>query len=79
MKSNDKYTKIYVQSIPIMTQPNIYNTHIFLTHKKYPISHHMGIASNISHNLVVNETVDHSDVLWASPVVAAPTTSSFSI
>ena len=32
----------------------------------------------ISHTLVGNKTVDHSDVVGASPVGAAPTTSSFS-
>ena len=33
---------------------------------------------NISHTLVGNKIVDHSDVVGASPVGAAPTTSSFS-
>ena len=35
-------------------------------------------VSNIRHTLVGNEIVDHSDVVGASPVGAAPTTSSFS-
>ena len=35
-------------------------------------------TSNISHTLVGNKIVDHSDVVGASPVGAAPTTSSFS-
>ena len=35
-------------------------------------------TSNISHALVGNKIVDHSDVVGASPVGAAPTTSSFS-
>ena len=35
-------------------------------------------VSNIRRNLIGNETVDHSDVVGASPVGAAPTTSSFS-
>ena len=35
--------------------------------------------SNIRHTLVVNKIVDHSDVVGASPVGAAPTTSSFLI
>ena len=35
-------------------------------------------VSNISCTLVVNKIVDHSDVVGASPVSAAPTTSSFS-
>ena len=34
-------------------------------------------TSNISRTLVVNKNIDHSDVVGASPVGAAPTTSSF--
>ena len=34
-------------------------------------------TSNTSRTLVSNIIVDHSDVVWASPVSAAPTTSSF--
>ena len=34
--------------------------------------------SNISRTLVGNQIVDHSDVVGASPVGAAPATSSFS-
>ena len=41
------------------------------------IRHH-NITSNISRTLVGNKIVDHSDVVGASPVGAAPTTSSFS-
>ena len=36
------------------------------------------IVSNIRRTLVDNKNVDHSDVVGASPVGAAPTTSSFS-
>ena len=35
-------------------------------------------TSNIWHTLLGNKIVDHSDVVGASPVGAAPTTSSFS-
>ena len=35
-------------------------------------------VSDIRRTLVGNEIVDHSDVVGASPVGAAPTTSSFS-
>ena len=35
-------------------------------------------VSNIRHILVGNKTVDHSDVVGALPVGAAPTTSSLS-
>ena len=36
------------------------------------------VKSNIGRTLVGNKIVDHSDVVGASPVGAAPTTSSFS-
>ena len=39
---------------------------------------HYRQTSNISRNLVGNKSVDHPDVIGASPVGAAPTTSSFS-
>ena len=35
-------------------------------------------TANISHTLTSNTIVDHSDVVGAKPVGAAPTTSSFS-
>ena len=35
-------------------------------------------TTNISHTLVGNKIVDHSDVVGAPPVGAAPNTSSFS-
>ena len=35
-------------------------------------------VSNVRHTFVRNKIVDHSDVVGASPVGAAPTTSSFS-
>ena len=47
---------------------------ILLQWKKYYCQ-----TSNISHTLVGNKLVDHSDVVGASPVGFAPTTSSFSI
>ena len=36
---------------------------------------HYRQVSNIRHTLIGNEIVDNSDVVWASPVGAAPTTS----
>ena len=39
---------------------------------------HYRKTSNISRTLVVDKIVDNSDVVGASPVGAAPTTSSFS-
>ena len=41
------------------------------------INHQNRKTSNISHTLVGNKIVDNSDVVGASPVGAAPTTSSF--
>ena len=38
--------------------------------------YHYRKTSNISHNLVGDKIVDHSDVVGAAPVGAAPTTSS---
>ena len=46
--------------------------------KGVKIGHQYCKTSNISHTLVGNKIVDHSDVVGASPVGAAPTTSSFS-
>ena len=43
----------------------------------YCVFHKHRKTSNISHTLVGNKIVDHSDVVGASPVGAAPTTSSF--
>ena len=42
------------------------------------LHHHYRQVSNIRCNLAGNKTVDHSDVVGASPVGAAPATSSFS-
>ena len=49
----------------------ILNCHI----SQGPMSYHQ--TSNISRTLVGNKIVDHSNVVEASPVGAAPTTSSF--
>ena len=48
---------------------------IRLTHEKDQYQYCK--TSNIRHILVGNEIVNHSDVVGASPVGAAPTTSSF--
>ena len=51
------------------------DTHIFIQLKH---NYTYRQVSNIRRTLVGNEIVDHSDVVWASPVGATPTTSSFS-
>ena len=43
-----------------------------------PFYHTYRQVSNIRHTLIGNKIVDYSDVVGASPVGAAPTTSSFS-
>ena len=47
----------------------MYDLHLHFNYRK---------TSNISRTLVGNKIVDNSDVVGASPVGAAPTTSSFS-
>ena len=49
--------------------------YIYRSHRKYSL---YSQTSNISRTLVSNYIVDHSDVVGASPVGAAPTTFSFS-
>ena len=49
-----------------------------LIHVKDPITNNYRKVSNIRRTVVGNIIVDHSDVVGASPVGAAPTTSSFS-
>ena len=44
----------------------------------YEFKNHYPKVSDIRRNLVGNKIVDHSDVVGASPVGAAPTTSSLS-
>ena len=50
----------------------------YSSHYGLPLFLHYGQVSNIRRTWVGNEIVDHSDVIGASPVGAAPTTSSFS-
>ena len=47
-----------------------------LSHHLPPANHNYCQISNISHTLLSNKIVDHSDVVGVSPVGAAPTTSS---
>ena len=47
-------------------------------HVDRDVCHHYRQVSNISRTLVGNKIVDHSDVVGASPVGAAPITFSFS-
>ena len=49
-----------------------------LRHAKSRVDPDCRQVSNIRPTLVRNNIVDHSDVVGASPVGAAPTTSSFS-
>ena len=58
-------------------------THLYITSLPFPLTSRLWNSvyrqvSNISHTLVGNKIVDHSDVVGASPVGAARTTSSFS-
>ena len=51
-----------------VSQPAITNISLKMTYRQ---------TSNITHPLAGNKTINHSDVVGASPVGAAPTTSSF--
>ena len=60
------------------TLPKIF-VHIHISHFWWFVLYlYYRQVSNIRHTLVGNYIVDHSDVVGASPVGAAPTTSSFS-
>ena len=55
--------------MPILVALYSFEFYIFLMYRK---------TSNIRRTFVGNKIVDHSDVVGASPIGAAPTTSSFS-
>ena len=60
----------YLVLLSVDSKTRLQGMHLFdLTYRK---------VSNIRRTLVCNKIVDHSDVVGASPVGAAPTTSSFS-
>ena len=63
MELMQSYTKPSIHCIPLLEAQHI---------------HHYRKTSNISRTLVGSKIVDNSDVVGASPVGAAPTTSSFS-
>ena len=62
---NDFYTRVYMYLMIKIKFVNI-------------IENSCRQTSSISCTLIENKTVDHADVVGASPVVVAPTTSSFS-
>ena len=56
----------------------VYYENMFLYFQKYTqYTKNIPWTSNMSHTLVDNKTIDHSDVVETSPVDAAPTPSSF--
>ena len=55
----------------------LHNVYMNYTHNQRSFETYRQV-SNISHTLVGNKIVYHSDVVGTSPVGAAPTTSSFS-
>ena len=73
----------YLLIFPIMLLCNLNDTNIFYDVTMAELCHVINIyiyrqVSNIRHTFVGNQIVDHSDVVGASPVGAAATTSSFS-
>ena len=74
--NTDKYTYVLQQAI-IDNDYYCNNSHCFwyISIRPFPVpSNNYRQTSYISHALVGNKTVDHSDVVGASPVGAAPTT-----
>ena len=74
---------VYVNSLGRLRQFNVEKWKLLQKYKSctplYPFCNCMyRQVSNISRTLVGNKIVDHSDEVGASPVGAAPTTSSFS-
>ena len=71
----DEYSVLFFKrDIPIWWALILFRMRTWLQH----IMRHYRKTSNISRTLVGNKIVDNSDVVGASPVGAAPTTSSFS-
>ena len=72
---------IYLQehdNLSLDTTCNVSKTNVFSVDGRVCLSEKYRKVSNIRRTLVANKIVDHSDVVGASPVGAAPTTSSFS-
>ena len=65
-----------------MIRPSIHGIMYKQGQLDIPAAHNLAVnyrkTSNISHTIVGNKIVDNSDVVGASPVGTAPTTSSFS-
>ena len=70
------YFKLTYSSFPVLRLEYSKPSLLMFWLSFYP--HYCRKTSNISHTLVGNKIVDHSDVVGASPAGAAPTTSSFS-
>ena len=69
-----------IRFIRVFQGLGLYHSHKIIPLLQTPMKHTKDYrqTSNISLTLVGNKIVDHSDVVGASPVCAASTTSSFS-
>ena len=73
------FAKNFLMTLYICTRDAGYNVHSMKGHfKNSSMASTYLQTSNISRTLVGNKIVNHSDVVGASPVGAAPTTSQFS-
>ena len=73
----------FFKACDVLWKPNIpvciyFRNHFLFTTNFVRTNTEYCQVSNISSTLVGNEIVDHPDVVGASPIGAAPTTSSFS-
>ena len=69
MSSGLRTSHVYEIQLATRLDDALIPPHAYMTYRK---------VSNIRRTLVGNKIVDHSDVVGASPVDTAPTTSSFS-
>ena len=72
------YTQNYTKKTLAKNVHWLVNPMSVILHGYFTQYHAYRKTSNIRHTLVGNKIVDHSDVVGASPVGAAPTISSFS-
>ena len=73
----DGYVLFWFGKVEFTINLKVSSQAIFFVLVKQPRKYDYHQSSNIRHALAGNKIVDHSDVVGASPVGAAPTTSSF--
>ena len=78
LKQGNNYIYVYGNTSPVSLNKFHCDRNPYTIECCYDMVEYYCKTSNISHTLVGKKFVDNSDVVGASPVGAAPTTSSFS-